>query len=964
MASTLYIEIRGDYTQFQKDLARVRGIARQNGEAISNALGNAISPDKAVKGISRLTQSLRQAHAAAAAGVADPAIKGLEELARTAGMSAREMGRLQRAMVETARQNSLSQAFADIQRQTGYTHSQMARLKLSLGDVKGGFLDLAKTGMTIAKGLGMVAAIVGTAVKSMADAVISAQNTEKAFTSITGSASAAKEELAFIRGEAERLGLEYGSTAEAAKTFYAAASNSSLKSQAREIFTAFSEAGTALSLTGEQMNGVFLALGQMISKGKVSSEELRKQIGERLPGAFQMAAQSIGVSTAELDKLMASGKLTAEDLLPKMARAMHDEFGQAAEDSAHGAQQAVNRLTNAWEDFKSSLDQNFIVGVIDTITGAVKTLAGVVSNLGRAVQLFGEFTAGNLSLSEYATMGPEKAAAWLKHRHSKEGVTELRDKEFAELKRMLESQQNRPEHSSVRASDTLIAAQREKVQKLNSELAAINAKAEKESQAAKRQAAKEAVRIEQQKQSEIKTVMDKASKSYADAMKDNITQRLAVLQNEDSSAIKAQEAAYKQGSMSLQQYEQRKTDIQAEYAKKRQELTDRENRKAAGGGKKASSSAGAGKDISQLEAQINRLRMSGSEFKEWELTNVTIPRMLRDFPGATEKVREFYEAQRKAFADEAAKEAQEENRKQMSDRARLLKELSELTGDVNMGQEAQNLLLEQQAQAYSETLGPSMQAYIDKWKELQQLRNSDSFADKLKVGFMDSYKTAMDVGSNLVTAANGWADSFASSLASMAESGKVSFSDLAKSIVSDLVKMTTRMMIFWAIGKAIGMFTRQHSHFDMGSLQAATPSGIWAQGGYAHGGAFTGGTLSRYSGTVVDRPTLFTYGSSLKKFARGAGLMGEAGPEAILPLTRRNGRLGVEASGSSPRVNVVINNMAGADVQTEQRQNADGSVDIEATILSAVNRDLSRRGGQLNRTMRNQWGGRSIVTQR
>ena len=58
MASSLYIEIRGDYTEFKKDLLRVRGIARQNGEAISNALNNAISPDKAVKDISRLTQSL------------------------------------------------------------------------------------------------------------------------------------------------------------------------------------------------------------------------------------------------------------------------------------------------------------------------------------------------------------------------------------------------------------------------------------------------------------------------------------------------------------------------------------------------------------------------------------------------------------------------------------------------------------------------------------------------------------------------------------------------------------------------------------------------------------------------------------------------------------------------------------------------------------------------------------------
>ena len=74
MASSLYIEIRGDYTEFKKDLLRVRGIARQNGEAISNALNNAISPDKAVKDISRLTQSLRQAHKKA------PADRGIRQL--------------------------------------------------------------------------------------------------------------------------------------------------------------------------------------------------------------------------------------------------------------------------------------------------------------------------------------------------------------------------------------------------------------------------------------------------------------------------------------------------------------------------------------------------------------------------------------------------------------------------------------------------------------------------------------------------------------------------------------------------------------------------------------------------------------------------------------------------------------------------------------------------------------------
>ena len=86
------------------------------------------------------------------------------------------------------------------------------------------------------------------------------------------------------------------------------------------------------------MHGAFIALGQMISKGKVQAEELRGQLGERLPGAFQLAAKAMGMTTAALDKFMADGKLTAEELLPKLAKVLKDEYGAAAEEAAKGMQ--------------------------------------------------------------------------------------------------------------------------------------------------------------------------------------------------------------------------------------------------------------------------------------------------------------------------------------------------------------------------------------------------------------------------------------------------------------------------------------------------------------------------------------------------------------------------------------------------------------------------------------------------
>ena len=81
----------------------------------------------------------------------------------------------------------------------------------------------------------------------------------------------------------------------------------------------------------------------------------------------------------------------------------------------------------------------------------------------------------------------------------------------------------------------------------------------------------------------------------------------------------------------------------------------------------------------------------------------------------------------------------------------------------------------------------------------------------------------------------------------------------------------------------------------------------------ARGGVYAGPGISAYSGTVVNRPTFFP-------FAKGTGLMGEAGPEAILPLDRDgSGRLGVRASGGGGDVTVnVINNANGTKATADR----------------------------------------------
>lgn len=135
--------------------------------------------------------------------------------------------------------------------------------------------------------------------------------------------------------------------------------------------------------------------------------------------------------------------------------------------------------------------------------------------------------------------------------------------------------------------------------------------------------------------------------------------------------------------------------------------------------------------------------------------------------------------------------------------------------------------------------------------------------------------------------------SMGNGLATFCTTGKLNFKSFTSSVLSDMAKIlaqATMMKAVKGIGSVMG--------FDFGDVKTN-----------AEGGVYQSADLSRYSGTVVNRPTFFA-------FAKGAGVMGEAGPEAILPLRRgADGKLGVVAAtcGSgmvmfAPQYNIAINN--------------------------------------------------------
>ncbi|MHC1792011.1 tape measure protein [Solidesulfovibrio sp.] len=176
----------------------------------------------------------------------------------------------------------------------------------------------------------------------------------------SGDSVTAANDFVFLRNEANRLGLELLSTGSAYSKFKAAARGTALEGAGTEkIFTAVAEAARALHLSSDQTSGALLALQQMMSKGTVQAEELRGQLGERIPGAFNLAAQAMGVTTSELGKMLEQGQVLAVDMLPKLADAMHKAYGSGAAEAASSAAAELERLKNTVAEYKDMVYSAF-----------------------------------------------------------------------------------------------------------------------------------------------------------------------------------------------------------------------------------------------------------------------------------------------------------------------------------------------------------------------------------------------------------------------------------------------------------------------------------------------------------------------------------------------------------------------------------------------------------------------------
>lgn len=176
--------------------------------------------------------------------------------------------------------------------------------------------------------------------------------------------------------------------------------------------------------------------------------------------------------------------------------------------------------------------------------------------------------------------------------------------------------------------------------------------------------------------------------------------------------------------------------------------------------------------------------------------------------------------------------------------------------------------------------------------------------------------------------------------------GKKSFGDMVNSMIAGLIRMEMQMAMsnlyksmggFGGIMGALGLSTGAPTATTMSQFDYAALSG------FAKGGTFTN--------SVVDSPTMF-------KFAKGTGLMGEAGPEAIMPLRRgSDGSLGVVSSGgSSGNVSVQVINNSSSQATTSETVDSKGNRKIEVMIGDMTAGEISRNGSASQKSIKSTFG--------
>ena len=219
------------------------------------------------------------------------------------------------------------------------------------------------------------------------------------FATAFGGIEEGSRQLNYAREVALNLKLPLGTLTKSYADLALAAKGTALEGQgAQDVFVAFAQTARVNGSSADDLSGTFRALTQIMSKGKVQAEELRGQLGDRMPGAMQLMAEGLGITTEKLDKMMEKGELTRSTLLNMAAAAsgrVSAQLAAALDSPAAKLADFQNRLLVFKETIAGS-------GFLDAMADAFDRMAQALSTpeAAEAARAIGE---GLASIVTWAT---------------------------------------------------------------------------------------------------------------------------------------------------------------------------------------------------------------------------------------------------------------------------------------------------------------------------------------------------------------------------------------------------------------------------------------------------------------------------------------------------------------------------------------------------------------------------------
>jgi lambda family phage tail tape measure protein len=659
---------------------------------------------------------------------------------------------------------------------------------------------------------------------------------------------------------------------------------------------------SAVRATGGSLQDVDSALtatAQVFSKGKVSAEELRQQIGERLPGAFTLFAKSMDMTPQQLDKALEGGKVSLKDFMV-FAKDLFDRYGENAKAIADSPAAAGDRLQIALSNLSKSVGQ-----LLQPIGAAFQdTFGSIAREITRAANALNNFFGiGGEALVNKNTTDINAINIRIRAKERQLKALESKDPSF------VGPTPGKKELSlTERATSGFFADDRKRIQ------AAIDLQ---------------------------KSERERLRKEINDATRNSIvtpTDEGKGLPGIDPDAGKNKTKPPKGPSLSLSDAltntnaKKLEVDLSAQNARIQQEIA-------------AAMRSGQG-FMADILRDASAFQVIDIKLKAIETDKAFLLKNQAQF--IKEGVKPLDIKQKLTALDAAAAVLKNERLKEeavlIQKNAKLEKARMEL--ELSAMQQIQDAKIAAGLISPEEAAGIQLKRTVDKFREQfadlinvealsEQLRkaleqaaiDAKDFGKQFGKAFQDGIKSMGDLAGNLGSSFASAFEGMADQLTEFVTTGKANFRDFAASVLRDISRMIIRYLAFQALQGILNAFNPAAAAAPL--VQAANGR-VFAQNGiqaFARGG-------------IVNKPTVFP-------FANGIGLMGEAGPEAIMPLRRgRDGNLGVMSSGGGT-TNVVVNvDASGSSVEGDQSQAKALGNAISAAVQSELVKQ-KRPGGLL-----------------